>query len=122
MMASKLLVVDDNPDTLTLVSWILEDHQQSFETANSGEECLEMLSKGQFGLLLLDISLPGIDGKEVARRIRAQEQLGLLPIIACTAHTQNKEVEQILAAGANCVITKPIDESKLLELIAKYLS
>jgi len=122
MVTSTILVVEDNPDNLRIVSWILEDHAQAFASAESGEECLEMLSTQSYWLILMDITLPGIDGKETARRIRALEPFKTIPLIACTAHTAHKEHEEILAAGFDGIITKPIDENTLVEMLKKYLS
>lgn len=121
-MAGKILVVEDNPDNLRLVSWMLEDENYVFDAVESGEACLEQLEKEKYALVLLDISLPGIDGKETARRIRAQPDFRSLPVIACTAHAIKQEEIEILAAGVNCIVTKPIEEKLLLDSLRKYLN
>lgn len=120
-MAGKILVVEDNPDNLRLVSWMLEDENQAFDAVDCGEACLEQLEKEKYALVLLDISLPGIDGKETARRIRAQPRFRNLPIIACTAHAIKQEETEILAAGVNCIVTKPIEEKLLIDSLRTYL-
>jgi two-component system cell cycle response regulator DivK len=117
----KLLVVEDNPDNLKLVSWILEDEGYAFDAATSGEECLEKLAVENYHLVLLDISLPGIDGKETARRIRADARFRTLPIIACTAHAIKQESAGIMESGFDCIVTKPIDEQVLLDCLRQYL-
>ncbi len=121
-MSAPILIVEDNPDNLKLVSWMLEDHDKAFESAVTGEECLQMISAKSYSLVLLDISLPGIDGKEVARRIRANAALKSLPLVACTAHAIRQEEEEILASGVNCIVTKPIDETRLMEVINRLTS
>lgn len=121
-MAGKILVVEDNPDNLRLVSWMLEDENFLFDAVDSGEACLEQLEKEQYALILLDISLPGIDGKETARRIRAQTRFRNLPIVACTAHAIKQEEIEIKVAGVNCIVTKPIEEKLLLDALRTYLN
>lgn len=120
-MAGKILVVEDNPDNLRLVSWMLEDEHYEFDAVDCGEACLQQIQKISYGLILLDISLPGIDGKETARQIRAQPQFRSLPIIACTAHAIKQEEAEILASGVNCIVTKPLDERLLLDSLRAYL-
>jgi two-component system cell cycle response regulator DivK len=120
-MAGKILIVEDNPDNLRLVSWMLEDENREFDAVVTGEACLEQLHKEKYALVLLDISLPGIDGKETTRRIRAQPQFRSLPIIACTAHAIKQEEVEILAAGVNSIVTKPIEEKLLLDALRTYL-
>lgn len=120
-MSDKLLVVEDNPDNLTLVSWILEDAGYAFDTAESGEECLERMAAEEYELILLDISLPKMDGKEVARQLRAQPRYADLPIVACTAHAIKGESEEIMNSGVNGIVTKPINEDELVGLLGKLM-
>ena len=121
MSNQKLLIVEDNADNLKLVSWILEDEGFDFDAAMSGEECLQALENQQYALVLLDISLPGIDGKDVALKIRQHPELSSLPIVACTAHAIKQEEAAIWDSGVNEIITKPIDEAELLSCLRKYL-
>ena len=85
-MAKRILVVEDNPDNMKLVSWILEDEGYELIPAFSGEECLEIADREEFDMVLMDISLPGIDGKEATQRLRKMDQFKSMPIIALTAH------------------------------------
>ncbi|MFL0797796.1 MAG: response regulator [Cellvibrionaceae bacterium] len=112
-----ILVVEDNPDNLKLVSWILEDEDFNIVAAETGEDGLAALEQHNIDLVLMDISLPGIDGKEASRRIRDNPDLAGLPIIALTAHAIQGEKEAILAAGVNDLLTKPLDEDQLLNSI-----
>jgi CheY-like chemotaxis protein len=120
-MRATILVVEDSPDNMKLVAWALEDEGYAFEGANSAEEGLELLRRRPFDLVLMDVSLPGIDGKEATRRIRSDPALAGLPVIAVTAHAIKGEAEAILASGVDALITKPIDETLLMETIAKCL-
>ena len=121
-MGNKILVVEDNPDNMKLVTWILEDEEYSVTGVNCAEDCLAKMEQEEFDVVLMDISLPGIDGKEATRRLRAQERFQHLPIIALTAHAIKGEDEEILASGVTDLITKPLDEEILLERLRKLLN
>lgn len=117
----KIAVVEDNPDNRLLVQVILEPFYEVVEY-ESGPAALEGLPKEAPDLVLLDISLPEMDGTEVLRRIRADAQLQSLPVIALTAHAMAGDREKYLAAGFNDYVTKPIvDENDLLGAIQRLL-
>ncbi len=116
-----VLVIEDNPDNMKLFEWLLEDLEYDFTGCVTGEEGLEWLASNKPDLLLLDISLPGIDGKEVAKRLRAQKSFELLPIIAVTAHAITSESDEIMVSGVSTLVTKPIDEEHLMEVIKSFL-
>lgn len=120
-MAKRILVVEDNPDNMALVNWILEDAGYDLCSVTTGEECLAFLNNSPVDLVLLDISLPGIDGKEVARVIRATPTIQDMPILACTAHAIKEEAAEILEAGVDNIVTKPIDEPVLLDALRRLL-
>ena len=117
-----ILVVEDNPDNMTLVKWILEDEGFQITEALTGEDCLETLKSSSFDLVLMDISLPGIDGKETTQQIRQNPKLKDLPIIALTAHAVKGEEEAIWNSGVSDLITKPIAEDLLIQRINHFLS
>ena len=117
-----ILVVEDNPDNMKLMAWALEDAGYAFEPAATAEEGLSALAERPFDLVLMDISLPGMDGKEATRRIRGDARLVGLPVIAVTAHAVTGEREAILASGVNALVTKPIDEERLLAVISDCLA
>lgn len=121
-MNAHILVVEDNPDNSKLVSWILEDEGYEVTCVESGERCLTVLEKQDFNLVLMDISLPGISGKEATRRIRQIPRLQTLPILALTAHAIEAEQQSILSSGVDDLLTKPINEEQLVDAIRKYLS
>jgi CheY-like chemotaxis protein len=121
-MSVKIAVVEDNPDNRLLVNTILEDEYEvsEFET---GKEAIAGLADDAPDLVLLDISLPEMDGTEVLAWIRQQPALSELPVIALTAHAMAGDREKYLAAGFNDYVTKPIvDEAVLLEAIRRCLS
>lgn len=120
-MTAHILVVEDNPDNCKLVSWILQDAGLRYTCVNSGERCLSYLEQNQTDLVLMDISLPGISGKDAARRIRQASVLAHVPIIALTAYAIEAEFQDILASGMNDILTKPVDEQALLDCLAEHL-
>jgi two-component system cell cycle response regulator DivK len=114
-------VVEDNADNRLLLQAILGGLYDLVEYEN-GIDALAGLKTGLPDLVLLDISLPGMDGNEILARIRADRTMRRLPVIALTAHAMAGDREKYLAAGFNDYITKPIvDETILLDAIAKWL-
>lgn len=121
-MKPKIAVVEDNPDNRLLVQALLEELYEisEFET---GVDAVDRLLDDRPDLVLLDISLPEMDGTEVLAWIREQEEIRDTPVIALTAHAMTGDREKFLAAGFNDYLTKPIiDETLLLETIAKWLN
>ena len=118
----KIAVVEDNPDNRLLVQVILEPFYEVVEYEN-GQAAMEGLQKERPDLVLLDVSLPEMDGTEVLHRIRADGKLRGLPVIALTAHAMAGDREKFLAAGFDDYVTKPIvDEAVLLEAIKRKLT
>jgi len=121
-MNPKIAVVEDNPDNRMLVQALLEDRYEISEY-ETGAEAVAGLGGNIPDLVLLDISLPEMDGTEVLAWIRSQETLKELPVIALTAHAMAGDRDKYLAAGFNDYVTKPIvDEALLIEAIERCLS
>lgn len=120
-MPHNILVIEDNPDNRKLITWILEDEGYSVTCAETAELGLEILPKENFAMILMDISLPGMDGKQATRLIREMSDYKELPIIALTAHAIKGEHESILASGVSGLITKPVDEEALIIRINELL-
>ena len=117
-----LAVVEDNADNRLLLQAILDGLYDLVEYEN-GIDALAGLAASLPDLVLLDISLPGMDGNEILARIRSDERLRPLPVIALTAHAMSGDREKYLAAGFDDYITKPIvDETILLGAIEKWLT
>ena len=114
-------VVEDNADNRLLLQAILDGLYNVVEYEN-GVDALAGLTASLPDLVLLDISLPGMDGNEILARIRADDHLRRLPVIALTAHAMAGDREKYLAAGFNDYITKPIvDETLLLRAMEKWI-
>jgi CheY-like chemotaxis protein len=121
-MGHKVAVVEDNPDNRMLVQALLEDRYEISEY-ESGVEAVEGLPGNVPDLVLLDISLPEMDGTEVLAWIRQHPDLKDVPVIALTAHAMAGDREKFLAAGFNDYVTKPIlDEDLLIGAIERWLS
>ena len=121
-MSRKVAVVEDNPDNRMLVQALLEDRFEISEY-ESGVDAVERLGDDVPDLILLDISLPEMDGTEVLAWIREQDALKDLPVIALTAHAMAGDREKYLAAGFNDYVTKPIvDEDVLIGAIERWLT
>ena len=112
-MAKRVAVVEDNPDNRLLVQAMLEDRYRVTEY-ESGRQALAGLRREQTDVVLLDISLPEMDGVEVLRHLRADAALAGLPVIALTAHAMAGDRERYLAAGFDDYVTKPIVDETLL--------
>lgn len=116
-----IAVVEDNVDNRLLLQAILGDQYELIEYEN-GADALTGLAKSPPDLVLLDISLPGMDGREILKRIREDATLRTLPVVALTAHAMAGDRERFLAAGFNDYVTKPIvDETLLTGAIERLL-
>lgn len=118
-----VLVVDDSPINLVVVSHILEHNGAIVQTANSGEEAIKLLedSSNDYDAILMDVQMPGIDGLETTRHIRNHLELISLPIIALTAGALLEEKARALDAGMNDFLTKPINPSKLINVLRSLI-
>ena len=108
-----ILVVDDLPQNVKLMDAVLTPRGFTVHTATSGEEALSWLSTQVPDLVLLDILMPGIDGYETCRQIRANEATSFLPVVMVTASGQEQKLRAI-EAGADDFVTKPFEQAELL--------
>lgn len=117
-----VLVVDDEPNIVLSLEFLMQ--QAGFEviTANDGETALQRVAEQRPDLILLDISLPGLSGFEVLEQLRAQPEHARLPIIMLTAHGREVEREKGLALGADDYITKPFSTRLLVEKVQALLT
>jgi len=107
---------------LFALSKVLRDWGMQVSLAQDGRKALQVLAEHpQTELVLMDIMMPGMDGYEAMRAMRAQPDLGRLPIIALTAKAMRGDRERCLEAGANDYLSKPIDVDKLLSLLRTWM-
>jgi CheY-like chemotaxis protein len=112
-----ILVVDDNPINRKLAVAMLRKRGWLAEEVDSGLAALARLSEAAFDGVLLDISMPGIDGEEVCRRVRADPALAGLRLIAYTAHAMESEQQRFLETGFDMVLIKPITMQNLRRVL-----
>jgi len=116
------LIIEDHPDNMALISFILEKNGYQSIQAVRGVEGVAMAIEQRPAFIILDIQLPDIDGLEVARRIRASEVDGSIPIIAMTSYAMLGDKETVLASGCDGYIEKPIDVVRVMDQIRQVLA
>ena len=122
LQGHRVLLVDDDMRNLFALSKVLRNWGLQVSMAQEGQKALQMLSEDDgVELVLMDIMMPGMDGYEAIRRIRAQAAFARLPIIALTAKAMRGDREQCLEAGANDYLPKPVDLDKLASMIRVWL-
>jgi DNA-binding response OmpR family regulator len=122
MAISKILVVEDDRDIQKVIRMSLKfNGVKEVVTANDGEECLAAVNREKPDLVLLDVTLPKLDGYETCRRLKANAETRSIPVIFLTAKAQKSEEEIGMEAGAVGYMTKPFDPMKLLEQILGIL-
>ncbi len=116
----RVLVVDDNADTLELVSFILEEYGTEVITAASAIEAIAAIAQSQPNILISDIAMPGIDGYSLIRKVRtlSSERGGQIPAIALTAYASEEERIRLLDSGFQMHIAKPVDPTELVAVVA----
>jgi len=118
---TKILLAEDNELNRDMLLRRLERRGYQVVVATNGEEAIEKMRADGPDLLLLDISLPVLDGLEVASRIRADPQLRALPILGLSAHAMQGDRERALAAGCDDYDTKPVEMERLVDKIQLLL-
>lgn len=108
-----VLVADDDDDILELVSYILSGAGYDVVVAHDGAEALELARRARPNLAVLDVSMPNLDGLEVTRRLRADAELGSLPVILLTARVADEDAERGHAAGGTDYLRKPFKPQEL---------
>ena len=117
-----ILVVDDNPTNLKLVSDLLEFEGHTILKAADAEEALVVAQGSPLALILMDIALPGMDGLTLTRKLKADKRTRHICIVALTAFAMKGDDLKARAAGCDGYITKPIDTRKLPLQVAEFLS
>ena len=120
-MGTCILIVDDNPTNLKLATQVLEIEGYQVDGATDAEQAQELLKRSTPDLILMDIALPGMDGLTLTRKLKADERLKHVPVVAITAFAMKGDEQKALDAGCNGYITKPIDTRKLPQQVAAYL-
>jgi CheY-like chemotaxis protein len=122
MRTDSILIVDDTPVNLKLVRVLLSRQGFDVRTASTAEEALEVVQTFRPSLVLADIQLPGMDGLEMTRRLKADPNTSGIVVLALTAFAMKGDEQKAFEAGCDGYITKPIDTRSFPALIRQYLS
>lgn len=122
MPGEAILIVDDNPQNVKLARVLLTAEGYAVRTAEDAEEALTILDGFTPRVILMDIQLPGMDGLELTRRLKADPIRRSIVIIALTAYAMKGDEGEALAAGCDGYVAKPIDADALLRTIAQHLA
>ncbi len=120
-MAGKILLVEDNEMNRDMLSRRLRRRGYNVVLALDGKEGIEKAEEERPDLILMDLSLPVIDGWEATRRLKAADETKSIPIIALSSHAMTGDRKKALDAGCNDYDTKPVDLERLLEKMEAYL-
>ncbi len=114
----RILLVEDNPANQKLVAFILKDRGHAVEVAGNGHEGIRRAEQDRYDVILMDVQMPGVDGLEATKAIRAREYgRSHVPIVAMTAHAMKGDRERCLAAGMDGYLSKPVDGQEMIVLI-----
>lgn len=122
MAGETILIVDDNPTNSKLARVLLQSEGYVVRTAADANEALQVLAEFVPRLILMDLQLPGIDGLELTRRLKADPARKAIAVIALTAYAMKGDEEKARAAGCDGYITKPLDPDAFLSTLASHLS
>lgn len=120
-MPKTVLIVDDEPNIVVPIEFLMEQNGYSVLVAGSGEEALEVIAKHNPDLVLLDIMLPGIDGYEVCEIIRLDPKWKNIKIIFLTAKGRDVDVAKGMVLGADAYVIKPFSNADIIENVKKLL-
>jgi len=121
MANESILIVDDNPMNVKLLKLLLDVEGYRVKTAADSNETLNVLQEFHPKLILMDLNLPGMDGLELTRRLKADPQKRDILILMVTSFVQKGEEQKAIQAGCDGYLSKPIDTQKLPLIIAEYL-
>jgi CheY-like chemotaxis protein len=122
MPGERILIVDDNATNLKLVAYLMKANGYVVDTALDAESAILSIRDNHPDVVLMDIQLPGIDGLELTRRLKADPATRDIVIVAVTAYAMKGDQAKALAAGCDDYITKPIDTRSLPDTIARHLA
>jgi len=116
----RILVVEDDPDTLDMLRFILDNRGAEVTTAGSAKEALEAVDRSQPDVLVSDVAMPDQDGFELIGRLRSRgpERGGNIPAAALTAYTREEDRLRALSAGFQSYVRKPVDPEELVAVVA----
>ena len=121
MTAKKILLVEDNPVNRRLAQFLLRSQGYEVREATTAQEAFDALKTERPDLIVMDIQLPGMDGLEAAKKIKAQPATANIPVVAVTSYAMKGDREKALAAGCAGYVTKPIDKDTFIQEVALHV-
>ena len=121
-MSKRILVIEDQEDNRRILRYLLRSAQYEVIEAVTGEEGVDLAERERPDLILMDIQLPGLDGYEATRRIKADPALSAIPIIVVTSYALSGDPGKARAAGCDAYVSKPFSPRQLLAKIREYLA
>lgn len=120
-MRARILVIEDNPTNMDLMTFLLKSFGHDVLTHEGGRDAVELVRNEQPDLIICDIELPGVDGYQIARQLKAEGALARIPLIAVTASAMAADRANVFAAGFDGYIPKPIEPSRFVAQIQDFL-
>lgn len=117
MSQKQVLLVEDNDDNRMIFATILDHFGYDVVQAPNGRDGVDMAEQHRPDLIIMDISLPVMDGLEATRRIRANPNTATIPVLAVTAHARDCDRERVIDAGCNDYLAKPVEPRKLVQRV-----
>jgi CheY-like chemotaxis protein len=121
MPGEPVLVIDDNPANAALITFLLKANGYDVRKAGDADEAVAILAGFRPRLIMMDLQLPGMDGLELTRRLKADDRTRDIVIVALTAYAMKGDEQRARAAGCDGYITKPIDTRTLPSVISEYI-
>ncbi len=122
MAGERILIVDDNPANMKLIGFVLDSRGYQVRTASDATEAVAVLDGWRPRLILMDLQMPGVDGFELTRRLKAAADTRDIIIVAVTAYAMKGDEERARAAGCDGYLAKPIDTRALPAQVERWLA
>ena len=121
MAGKNILLVEDNEVNRRLAGFLLRSQGYQVREATTAAAAFEILKTAQFDLIVMDIQLPGMDGLDATRKLRAEPATAEIPVIAVTSYAMAGDRDKALAAGCSGYVTKPIDKNTFIQEVAAHV-
>jgi CheY-like chemotaxis protein len=122
MSGEVILIVDDNPSNMKLVSFLLSNRGYEVRAASNAAEALDSIAERRPDLILMDLQMPGVDGFQLTRQLKADPGTSAIVVVAVTAYAMKGDEARARSAGCDGYLTKPIDTRALPGIVARYLA
>lgn len=122
LLGKRILIVDDEPDLVEVLSIIFRAYGYETELAHDGLTALQMIAERRPDLVLMDVMMPRMNGLEACRKLKEDPETRDLPVVLLTAKAHDADKSSGLGAGADAYLAKPFDNAQLLSIVERFLS